>query len=58
MNNFQLEAYRTIKFRFDNAERQLPEGKLPWWMCLWRWVTRKTEKQIINKGSFSLRVRN
>jgi hypothetical protein len=45
-----IEAYRKIKLRFDNAERQLPEGTLPWWMRLWRWVTRKTEKQIITKA--------
>jgi RecA/RadA recombinase len=45
-----IEAYRKIKFRFDNAERQLPEGTLPWWMRLWRWVTGKTETQIITKA--------
>jgi ABC-type branched-subunit amino acid transport system ATPase component len=45
-----IEAYRKIKFRFDNAERQLPEGTLPWWIRLWRWVTKKTEKQIITKA--------
>jgi hypothetical protein len=45
-----IEAYRKIKFRFDNAERQLPEGTLSWWMRLWRWVTKKTEKQIITNA--------
>ncbi|WP_211178829.1 hypothetical protein, partial [Brasilonema octagenarum] len=45
-----IEAYRKIKLRFDNAERQLPEGTLPWWMRLWRWLTKKTEKQIITKA--------
>jgi len=48
-----IEAYRIIRLRFDNAERQLPEGKLPWWMRLWRWVTRKTEKSIIEKAALA-----
>jgi uridine kinase len=44
-----IEAYRKIKLRFDNIERQLPEGTLPWWIRLWRWVTRNTEEKIITK---------
>jgi len=45
-----IEAYRKINLRFDNAERQLPEGRLPWWIRLWRWLFRKTEKHIITKA--------
>ncbi len=45
-----IEAYQKIKLRFDNAARQLPSGTLPWWMRLWRWVTRKTAKHIITKA--------
>ncbi len=29
---------------------QLPEGRLPWWIRLWHWVTRNTEEKIITKG--------
>jgi hypothetical protein len=39
--------------RFDNIERQLPEGTLPWWMRLWRWVTRNTEEKIITKAALA-----
>ena len=39
--------------RFDNTERQLPEGRLPWWMRFWRWITRKTEKLIIQKAALA-----
>lgn len=46
-----IEAYRKINLRFDNIERQLPEGTLPWWTRLWRWVTRKTEQKIITKAA-------
>ncbi|NEO71917.1 AAA domain-containing protein [Moorena sp. SIO3H5] len=45
-----IEAYRKIDFRFTNAERLLPEGRLPWLIRLWRWITRKTEKNIITKA--------
>ncbi|NEP50681.1 MAG: DNA/RNA helicase, partial [Moorea sp. SIO3C2] len=45
-----IEAYRKIDLRFTNAERQLPEETLPWWIRLWRWITRKTEKNIITKA--------
>ena len=45
-----IEAYRKIELRFSNAERQLPQGRLHWWTRLWRWLTRKTEKQIITKA--------
>lgn len=38
---------------FDNAERQLPEGTLPWWIRLLHWLTRKTEKQIIDKAALA-----
>ena len=48
-----IEAYRRIQLRFDNAERQLPEGSLPWWMRLWHWITRKTEKNIIEKAALA-----
>lgn len=48
-----IEAYRKIKLRFDNIERQLPEGRLPWWMRLWRWVTRNTEEKIITKAALA-----
>ena len=37
--------------RFENIERQLPEGRLPWWIRLWHWVTRNTEEKIITKGA-------
>lgn len=46
-----IEAYRKINLRFDNIERQLPEGTLPWWTRLWHWVTRKTEQKIITKAA-------
>lgn len=45
-----IEAYRKIELRFGNAERQLPQGTLPWWFRFWRWLTRKTEKQIITRA--------
>lgn len=45
-----IEAYRKIELRFSNAERQMPEGRLPWWTRLWRWITGRTEKQIITKA--------
>ncbi len=45
-----IEAYRKIELRFSNAERQIPEGRLPWWTRLWRWITGRTEKQIITKA--------
>jgi len=45
-----IEAYRKIELRFRNAERQMPEGRLPWWTRLWRWITGRTEKQIITKA--------
>jgi AAA domain len=45
-----IEAYRKIELRLSNAERQIPEGILPWWVRLWRWLTGKTEKQIITKA--------
>ncbi len=48
-----IEAYRKIKLRFDNIERQLPEGTLPWWIRLWRWVTMKTEEKIITKAALA-----
>lgn len=48
-----IEDYRRIQLRFDNAERQLPEGRLPWWMRIWRWITRKTEKIIIEKAALA-----
>jgi len=45
-----IEAYRKINLRFENALRQLPEGRLSWWVSLWRWITRNTEKNIITKA--------
>jgi ABC-type lipoprotein export system ATPase subunit len=48
-----IDAYRKINLRFDNAERQLPEGTLPWWIRLWHWLTRKTEKKIIDKAALA-----
>ncbi|BAY28969.1 superfamily I DNA and RNA helicases and helicase subunits-like protein [Nostoc carneum NIES-2107] len=45
-----IEAYRKINLRFENALRQLPEGRLSWWVRLWRWITRNTEKNIITKA--------
>jgi ABC-type lipoprotein export system ATPase subunit len=48
-----IDAYRKINLHFDNAERQLPEGRLPWWIRLWHWLTRKTEKQIIDKAALA-----
>ena len=48
-----IEAYRKIQLRFGNAERQLPEGRLPWWVHLWRWITRKTERNIIQKAALA-----
>ena len=48
-----IEAYQRIQLRFDNVERQLPERRLPWWMRLWRWVTRKTERNIIQKAALA-----
>ncbi len=48
-----IDAYRKINLHFDNAERQLPEGRFPWWIRLWHWLTRKTEKQIIDKAALA-----
>ncbi|MBF2013979.1 MAG: DNA/RNA helicase [Rivularia sp. T60_A2020_040] len=48
-----IEAYRKIRLRFDNAERQLPEGRLPWWIRFWQWIRRKTEKIIIEKAALA-----
>jgi len=48
-----IEAYRKIKLRFENIERQLPEGTLPWWIRLWRWVTMNTEEKIITKAALA-----
>ena len=45
-----IEAYRKIELRFSNAERQMPEGRSPWWTRLWLWITGRTEKQIITKA--------
>ena len=45
-----IEAYRKIELHFSKAEGQLPKGRLSWWSRLWRWLTRKTEKQIITKA--------
>ncbi|MEQ8752281.1 MAG: AAA domain-containing protein [Coleofasciculus sp. G1-WW12-02] len=48
-----IDAYRKIDLHFDNAERQLPEGRLPWWIRLWHWLTGKTEKQIVDKAALA-----
>ncbi|MBD0346289.1 MAG: UvrD-helicase domain-containing protein, partial [Coleofasciculus sp. Co-bin14] len=48
-----IDAYRKINLHFDNAERHLPEGTLPWWIRLWHWLTRKTEKQIIDRAALA-----
>ncbi|MCG6138333.1 MAG: AAA domain-containing protein [Nostoc sp. LLA-1] len=45
-----IEEYRKINLRFENALRQLPEGRLSWWVSLWRWITRNTEKNLITKA--------
>jgi len=45
-----IDAYQQIQLIFDNTERQLPKGRIPWWTRLWRWLIRKTEKQIITKA--------
>ena len=46
------EAYRKIERHFNNVEGHIekPEGRLPWWTRLWRWITGRTEKQIITKA--------
>ena len=47
-----IEAYRKIERHFNNVEGQIEKlgGRLPWWTRLWRWITGRTEKQIITKA--------
>ncbi|BDA67592.1 Superfamily I DNA and RNA helicases and helicase subunits-like [Calothrix sp. PCC 7716] len=46
-----IEAYRKINLRFDNVERQLPRERLPWWNRLLRWLTGRTEENLITKAA-------
>jgi hypothetical protein len=47
-----IEAYCQIERHFNNVEGQIEKqgGRLPWWTRLWRWITGRTEKQIITKA--------
>ena len=47
-----IEAYCKIERHFNNVEEKIqkPGGRLPWWTRLWRWITGRTEKQIITKA--------
>ncbi|MEH2188114.1 MAG: AAA domain-containing protein [Nostoc sp.] len=46
-NQLPIQAYRTIEKYFNKAESLLSEGKLTWWVRLWRWLTGKTEERIL-----------
>ncbi|MEW5857317.1 MAG: AAA domain-containing protein, partial [Cyanobacteriota bacterium] len=48
-----IDAYRRIQVCFDTAELQLPEGRVPWWIRLWRWLTGTTEKRILAKTALA-----
>ncbi|MDZ8256878.1 AAA domain-containing protein [Nostoc sp. ChiQUE01b] len=46
-NQLPIQAYRTIEKHFNKAESLLSEGRLIWWVRLWRWLTGKTEERIL-----------
>ncbi|MEH1957922.1 AAA domain-containing protein [Nostoc sp.] len=46
-NQLPIQAYRTIEKHFNKAESLLSEGRLTWWVRLWRWLTGKTEERIL-----------
>ncbi|MEH2112030.1 AAA domain-containing protein [Nostoc sp.] len=46
-NKLPIQAYRTIEKHFNKAESLLSEGRLIWWVRLWRWLTGKTEERIL-----------
>ncbi|MEH2160703.1 MAG: AAA domain-containing protein [Nostoc sp.] len=46
-NQLPIQTYRTIEKHFNKAESLLSEGRLIWWVRLWRWLTGKTEERIL-----------